>query len=117
MPAYTHPARDTRFVLHDLLRVSEVVGVDADVVDSIVEEAGSFAADVVAPLNRVADAEGCTRHPDGSVSTPRGFREAYRAYAQSGWGTLALPEGPACHTGARSCFYRAVAGDGLERID
>ena len=92
MPAYTHPARDTRFVLHDLLRVSEVVAVDADVVDSIVEEAGRFAADVVAPLNRVADAEGCTRHPDGSVSTPRGFREAYRAYAESGWGTLALPE-------------------------
>ena len=92
MPAYTHPARDTRFVLHDLLRVSEVVGVDADVVDSIVEEAGSFAADVVAPLNRVADTEGCTRHPNGSVSTPRGFREAYRAYAESGWGTLALPE-------------------------
>ena len=29
----------------------------------------------------------------------------------------ALPEGPACHTGARSCFYRAVDGDGLERID
>ena len=92
MPAYTHPARDTRFVLHDLLRVSEVVAVDADVVDSIVEEAGSFAADVVAPLNRVADTEGCTRHPNGSVSTPRGFREAYRAYAESGWGTLALPE-------------------------
>ena len=92
MPAYTHPARDTRFVLHDLLRVSEVVAVDADVVDSIVEEAGRFAADVVAPLNRVADAEGCTRHPDGSVSTPPGFREAYRAYAESGWGTLALPE-------------------------
>ena len=92
MPAYTHPARDTRFVLHDLLRVSEVVAVDADVVDSIVEEAGRFAADVVAPLNRVADAEGCTRHPNGSVSTPPGFREAYRAYAESGWGTLALPE-------------------------
>jgi len=93
MPSYTPPARDTRFVLHDLLRVGERFGVDADLVDSIVEEAGRFAAEVVAPLNRTGDIEGCTRQPDGSVSTPTGFREAYRAHAASGWGTLALPEG------------------------
>jgi alkylation response protein AidB-like acyl-CoA dehydrogenase len=53
---------------------------------------GGFAAEVVAPLNRAGDAHGCTRHPDGSVTTPPGFREAYRQYRESGWGTLALPE-------------------------
>jgi alkylation response protein AidB-like acyl-CoA dehydrogenase len=92
MHAYTPPERDTRFVLHDLLRIAEGGAVDADLVDTIVEEAGRFAAQVVAPLNRTADIEGCTRHADGSVATPPGFREAYRAYAESGWGTLALPE-------------------------
>jgi alkylation response protein AidB-like acyl-CoA dehydrogenase len=92
MPSYTPPVRDTRFVLHELLRVSEGGHADADLVDTIVEEAGRFAAEVVAPLNRVADTEGCMRHLDGSVTTPPGFREAYRAYAESGWGTLALPE-------------------------
>ena len=92
MHAYTPPARDTRFVLHELLRIGDGGAVDADLVDTIVEEAGRFAAEVVAPLNRTADIEGCTRHADGSVATPPGFREAYRAYVESGWGTLALPE-------------------------
>jgi alkylation response protein AidB-like acyl-CoA dehydrogenase len=98
MTSYVPPARDTRFVLDELLRLGDLAnlpnfaGVDSDLLDSIIEESGRFAAEVIAPLNRVGDAEGCTRHPDGSVTTPSGFREAYRAYAESGWGTLALPE-------------------------
>ena len=98
MPSYTPPARDTRFVLTELLKIGERADlpafamVDGDLLDTIVEEAGRFAAEVIAPLNRIGDTEGCTRHPDGSVTTPTGFPEAYRAYAESGWGTLALPE-------------------------
>ena len=92
MPSYTPPARDTRFILHELLRVTDGGQVEADLVDTIVEEAGRFAAAVIAPLNRIADTAGCTRHADGSVTTPPGFPDAYRAYAESGWGTLALPE-------------------------
>jgi len=94
MPSFTPPARDTRFVLTDLLGIADhsQLGVDADLIESIVGEAGRFAAEVIAPLNRAADVQGCTRHPDGSVTTPAGFPEAYRAYVESGWGTLALPE-------------------------
>ena len=94
MPSYAPPARDTRFVLTDLLGIADhpQLGVDADLVETIIGESGRFAAEVIAPLNRVADEQGCTRHPDGSVTTPSGFAEAYRAYAESGWGTLALPE-------------------------
>ncbi len=93
MPSYTPPARDTRFVLTELLRLGEQaeLGVDSDLLDAIIDEAGRFAAEVVAPLNRVSDEQGCTRHPDGSVTTPAGFPDAYRAYVESGWGTLALP--------------------------
>jgi alkylation response protein AidB-like acyl-CoA dehydrogenase len=94
MPSYSPPARDTRFVLVELLGLADDprLGLDGELIDTILGEAGRFAAEVVAPLNRVADAEGCTRHGDGSVSTPTGFPEAYRAYVDSGWGTLALPE-------------------------
>jgi alkylation response protein AidB-like acyl-CoA dehydrogenase len=94
MPSYTPPARDTRFVLTELLGIADrpQLGVDADLIETIVGEAGRFAAEVVAPLNRNADQQGCTRHPDGSVTTPEGFPRAYRAYVESGWGTLALPE-------------------------
>jgi alkylation response protein AidB-like acyl-CoA dehydrogenase len=94
MPNYTPPARDTRFVLTDLLGVADhpQLAVDADLVETIIGEAGRFAAEVIAPLNRAADMQGCTRHADGSVTTPKGFPEAYRAYVESGWGTLALPE-------------------------
>ncbi len=94
MPSYTPPARDVRFVLIELLSVADHprFDVDADLIETIVGEAGRFAAEVIAPLNRVADAQGCTRHADGSVTTPAGFPEAYRAYVESGWGTLALPQ-------------------------
>ena len=94
MPSYSPPARDTRFVLSELLGIVDHphLAVDAELIDTILTEAGRFAAEVIAPLNRVADTEGCTRLADGSVTTPTGFPQAYRAYVDSGWGTLALPE-------------------------
>jgi acyl-CoA dehydrogenase len=62
-----------------------------DVVDAVLEEAGKFATDVLAPLNTVGDRHG-TPFKAGAVTTPPGWREAYRAWAQAGWNGLAAPE-------------------------
>ena len=90
MPSYAPPLRDVRFVLTRLLDLESEV--DGDLVEAILAEAGRFAAEINAPLNPVGDRQGCTRHPDGSVTTPAGYPDAYRQYRESGWGTLALPE-------------------------
>ena len=93
---YTAPVRDTLFVLDELLDVTNqdlpaFEELDRDLVEAVAGEAGRFFAEVIAPLNEVSDAQGCTRNPDGSVTTPDGFPEAYRALVEAGWATLALP--------------------------
>lgn len=98
MPQYTPPVRDTRFVLEHvvgLLNHANVEGFAAatpDVVDAVLEEGGRFVAEVLFPLNLPGDQEGCTRHADGSVTTPAGFKDAYAKFVESGWGTLSAPE-------------------------
>ena len=98
MPVFQAPTRDTRFVVNEVLdleRYGHLPGFAAatrDLTDSVIEEAGRFVNEVVAPLNLSGDQEGCTRHPDGSVTTPSGFKEAYARYIEAGWGTLAAPE-------------------------
>lgn len=64
---------------------------DMSVVEAVLEEAGKVSRNTMLPLNAAGDREGCTRHPDGSVSTPAGFRDAYRIYAEGGWASLAGP--------------------------
>ena len=97
MATYTAPVRDSRFIIEELLGIAEyrtLPGFDAltpDLIAAVLDEAGKFAAEVVAPLNRTGDTEGCTRHADGSVTTPAGFVDAYRAFREAGWGTLSLP--------------------------
>ncbi|MBT2133692.1 acyl-CoA dehydrogenase C-terminal domain-containing protein [Croceibacterium sp. LX-88] len=98
MSSYTPPIRDVRFVLTNLLGIESYsslpafAAVDGDLIDSIIEEAGRFCAEVIAPINQVGDREGCTRHPDGTVTTPQGFPDAYAQYRDAGWGALAMPE-------------------------
>ena len=91
MTSYSAPIRDIQFLLHDVLAIdkySNLKGfsdVTPDVVDAILEEGGKFASEVLHPLNQSGDREGCVRHPDGSVTTPKGFKEAYQAYRDGGW--------------------------------
>src|SRR6201984_467313 len=61
-----------------------------DLVDAVLEEAGKFATDVIAPLNRVGDTHG-TPFKDGRVAMPPGWKEAYTAWAAAGWNGLAAP--------------------------
>ena len=97
MPEYKAPVRDTRFIINEVLKLdqfADLPGFDMatpDMVDAILEEAGKFCSEVVAPLNQTGDREGCTRHDDGSVTTPSGFKDAYAQFQASGWGTLAMP--------------------------
>lgn len=95
MPVYSPPTRDMQFVLHELLDVESAfkelpphTDIDADMVNQIVEEAGKFCSEVVFPLNQTGDEEGCTRHDDGSVTTPKGFKEAFAQYVEAGWPAL-----------------------------
>jgi alkylation response protein AidB-like acyl-CoA dehydrogenase len=98
MPIYRAPTRDTRFVLNELLRLDSYGNLpgfesaDREMTDTVIDEAGRFISDVVAPLNHSGDQEGCTRHADGSVTTPAGFKSAYDQFREAGWGTLSAPE-------------------------
>ena len=96
MPSYTPPLRDMRFVLHEVL---DVVGtlktlpahadVDAETIDAVLEEGGKFASEVLAPLNAVGDAEGCTLDKaTHEVKTATGFKAAYAKYVEGGWPAL-----------------------------
>ncbi|SFN81640.1 hypothetical protein SAMN03159463_00634 [Mesorhizobium sp. NFR06] len=97
MTTYRAPIQDTLFVLTDVLgyqRYSNLPGFsDAtpDVLEAILAEGAKLAENVMHPLNRVGDMEGCVRHDDGSVTTPKGFKDAYDQYREGGWMGLAAP--------------------------
>ncbi len=94
MSAYVAPLKDMRFVLNELAGLAEVAKLPGyaeatpDTVDAILEEAAKFAGGVLDPLNHTGDKEG-SQWKDGAVTTPRGFKEAYRQYVEGGW--CALP--------------------------
>jgi alkylation response protein AidB-like acyl-CoA dehydrogenase len=93
--SYQAPLRDMRFVLHELFDVSGHCqqldnGLDRDTIDGVLEEAARFAAEVVAPLNRNSDEQGC-RLQDGEVTTPDGFRQAYKQFVEQGWASMTGP--------------------------
>jgi acyl-CoA dehydrogenase len=92
---YTAPLADMRFLLEEvagLAAITELPGCEEatpDVVDAVLEEAGKFAAGVLAPLNAVGDRESC-RLENGKVITPAGWSEAYKQFAEGGWVGLGL---------------------------
>ncbi|MBP9060987.1 MAG: acyl-CoA dehydrogenase C-terminal domain-containing protein [Rhodoferax sp.] len=97
MPTYNPPLREMQFVMHELF---DVVGdlkqlpkhaeMDADTINAVLEEGGKFASEVIFPLNISGDAEGCTLdQTTHAVTTPKGFKEAYKTYVEGGWAALA----------------------------
>ncbi|MCQ8279806.1 acyl-CoA dehydrogenase C-terminal domain-containing protein [Acetobacteraceae bacterium KSS8] len=94
MQVYEAPLRDMRFVLHELhgldtLRELDAFAeIDADLADSVLEEAGRFSSEVLLPLNATGDLEGCHAE-NGVVRTPAGFKDAYRQFREGGWPSLA----------------------------
>jgi len=96
MPTYTPPLRDMQFVMHELLHAVDELkaiprhaDIDPDTLNAVIEEAGKFAAKVLAPLNAVGDREGCTLDKaTHEVRTPNGFKDAYAQYVAGGWPAL-----------------------------
>ncbi|MCH7944374.1 MAG: acyl-CoA dehydrogenase N-terminal domain-containing protein, partial [Proteobacteria bacterium] len=90
MTDYTAPLADIRFALANQGGLDAVLGLpgceelSAGLIDAILEEAGKFAGEVLAPLNHSGDRQG-SRMVDGAVLTPDGFREAYAGFAAGGW--------------------------------
>ncbi len=94
--AYAPPLDDLRFVLDELIDVPAIQALPGqgetsrELIDAVLEEAGKFAAQVLAPLNRGGDTHG-SRWNDGEVTTAPGFKDAYRQYCESGWNALPFP--------------------------
>ncbi len=95
MPSYKAPLRDMQFILFDVLKVQDAGNAVAayaemtpDVVTAILEEAGRFCENVLQPINRSGDEEGCA-FESGSVRTPTGFKDAYAKFVEGGWPGIA----------------------------
>ncbi len=93
-PITARLSRICSFLLRDVFQAEQLFAsmpdtqeVTADLVNAIVEEAGKIAEGLLAPINQSGDREGC-KWQDGVVSTPAGFKDAYRAYAEGGWAGL-----------------------------
>ncbi|MQR00421.1 acyl-CoA dehydrogenase C-terminal domain-containing protein [Glaciimonas soli] len=96
MGQYIAPLRDMQFVMHELLHVEDELKqlpahaeIDADIINQVLEEGGKFTSQVLFPLNHSGDREGCHYDKETrSVTTPKGFKEAYKQYVEAGWPAL-----------------------------
>ena len=97
MPTYKAPVDDILFLLNDVFHIERYANLPAfaeassDVVAAILGESGKFCEEVLAPLNRSGDEEGCTRHDDGRVTTPKGFTAAYKQMVAGGFIGISVP--------------------------
>jgi acyl-CoA dehydrogenase len=97
MPVYKAPVDEMTFLLSDVFHLDRYNNLPGfaeatpDVVEAVLFEAGKFSEAALAPLNRVGDKEGCRRNADGSVTTPNGFKDAYKRLAEGGWIGVAAP--------------------------
>ena len=97
MGQYVAPLRDMQFVLHEFLNVTEEFKslpkyeeIDADIINQVLEEGAKFTQEVLFPLNHSGDREGCHfSAADKTVTTPKGFKQAYKQYVEGGWAALA----------------------------
>jgi len=97
MPIYRAPVEDYRFLFNEVLELEKhrdlpgFAELSPDLADDILTNAGKFCEEVMQPLNQPGDEEGC-HFQNGVVTTPKGFKEAYKAYSEAGWGGLGAPE-------------------------
>jgi acyl-CoA dehydrogenase len=97
MPTYKAPVEETMFLLNNVLHVERYNNLpgfaDAtpDVAQAVLSEAAKLCEDVLTPLNRVGDKEGCRHNADGSVTTPPGFKDAYNKLVAGGWVGASAP--------------------------
>ncbi|MBB4063923.1 acyl-CoA dehydrogenase C-terminal domain-containing protein [Gellertiella hungarica] len=98
MPIYKAPVNETLFILNEVLgleRYNNLPGFEdatPDMLDAITGEAAKLAEEVLFPLNLSGDQEGCHRADDGTVTVPKGFKQAYDLYREGGWLGLAVPQ-------------------------
>lgn len=97
MPIYRAPVDDYRFLLSEVLELEQYrdlpgfAELSLDLVEDILSNAGKFCEQVLHPLNQPGDEEGC-HFENGKVTTPKGFKQAYKSYCEAGWGALGAPE-------------------------
>ncbi len=96
MSDYRAPIQEMRFVMDELAGFGELSALPGyeeatpDLADAVLDEAAKFAGEVLAPLNRVGDTQGCQLGPNG-VTTPAGWKEAYAQFAEAGWNGITCP--------------------------
>ncbi len=94
MPGYQAPLRDMRFNLYDVFGGDDIASLPGyedftrDLIDPVLDEAAKLCEEVLFPLNRSGDEEGCT-FENGVVRTPKGFKEAYTLFREGGWTSIA----------------------------
>lgn len=99
MTIYSAPLADINFVLERFCKLNDITSlphfkdVDTSIVGEMLSEAARFFEERFAPLNSVGDKVGTHRNADGSVTTPPGFKEAYAAYVDAGWGAVGFDPG------------------------
>ncbi len=119
MPIYNPPLRDMQFVMHEVLKVTDEfkaipqhADTDVDTINAVLEEAGKFASQVIFPLNISGDTEGCKLdQKTHEVTTPKGFKEAYKTYVDGGWAALSCdPEfgGQGLPLVVNQCLYEMM---------
>ena len=84
-------ALDSAAGLPALIADGTLAGIDADLVQSVLEGAGKFAEDVLDPIDKGGDKAG-SKLVDGKVKTPTGWNEAYKAFVEGGWSALSGTE-------------------------
>jgi 3-(methylthio)propanoyl-CoA dehydrogenase len=96
MDTYAAPLRDIRFVLEHVTPLAELTCLDGyahvepELVAGLLQEAGRFASEAIAPTNRDGDAHGASI-VDGGVVTPASFKRVHQQYVEAGWGTIQHP--------------------------
>src|SRR5262245_13141675 len=97
MPIYKAPVADAQFLLNDVFHIERYANLPGfaeaspDIIAAVLDEAAKYTEQVLTPLNRSGDIEGCTRLPDGSVTTPKGFKDAFRTIVEGGWVGISSP--------------------------